>query len=294
VSQFVNNRGVAGAGAGLALFDPVKKTFTKLATTAEPLKDWGDPSCPGAIGDALVPHGTSISKRANGKIQLFVVNHGGRESIEMYEVKHEAVTWSLAWHGCVVSTQAYNDVAALNDGGYIATHPTALQTPGTDVFAGQPSGYVSRWTPGKGEMELPGSHQGYPNGVIASPDGRYAFFNAWTAKEVHKYDVKEGKEIAMVKLDFMPDNLTWTKKGQILAAGVKGARGDCPAGSRTPCVQTFEVAQIDPANMAAKTIFDSQGKGALISGVSVALEMGTAIYIGAFQGDRLVRIPYKK
>ena len=88
-----------------------KKTFTKLTIAPEPLKDWGDPSCPGPIGDALAPHGTSISKRANGKTQLFVVNHGGRESIEMYEIKHEAATWSLAWHGCVVATQAYNDVA---------------------------------------------------------------------------------------------------------------------------------------------------------------------------------------
>jgi hypothetical protein len=34
------------------------------------------------------------------------------------------------------------------------------------------------------------------------------YFNAWTAKEVHKYDLKEGKETGVVKLDFMPDNIT--------------------------------------------------------------------------------------
>ena len=55
----------------------------------------------------------------------------------------------------------------------------------------------------------------------------------------------------MVKLDFMPDNLTWTKKGRILAAGVKGARGDCGG---TPCLQAFAVADIDPATMKAETI----------------------------------------
>src|SRR5437762_5369465 len=49
VSQFVNNRGVAGPGAGLTLFDPAKKTYTKMAITAEPLKDWGESACPGAI-----------------------------------------------------------------------------------------------------------------------------------------------------------------------------------------------------------------------------------------------------
>lgn len=120
------------------------------------------------------------------------------------------------------------------------------------------------------------------------------YFNAWTAKEVHKYDLKEGKETGMVKLDFMPDNISWTSKRTMLAAGVKGARGNCPASSSTPCIQAFGIAEIDPARMQARTVFDSEGKGALISGVSEALQVGNSIYIGAFQGDRIVKIPFKK
>jgi sugar lactone lactonase YvrE len=215
----------------------------------------------------------------------------------MYELKQSAGAWTLAWHGCVLTKIAYNDVAALADGGFIATQPTALQSqspqgkgPGGDLFAGQPSGYVVRWTPGKGEAELPGTRAGYPNGVVASADGRTAYFAAWTAREIHKYDVGAGKEVGVTKLDFMPDNLTWTKKGQLLAAGVKGARGDCPAGSGVPCIQGFGVAAIDPARMTAKTVYDSQGKGALIPGVSVAIQLDRAVYVGAFQGDRLVKI----
>jgi hypothetical protein len=306
VSQFVN--GPAGAGvAGIMLFDPAKKTFTRLTPTAEPRKDWGDPTCPGPIGDALRPHGISLLKRSGGAVQVFVVNHGGRESIEMFELKQVGATWDLIWHGCVVSAQAYNDVAAQPDGGFIATHPTALQPPppppgqakgkapqgNGNVFSGSPSGYVSRWIPGKGETELPGTRAGYPNGVLVSSDGRTMYFNAWTAKEVHKYDLKEGKETGLVKLDFMPDNISWTSKRTMLAAGVKGAGGDCPAGSGTPCIQGFNVAEIDPGKMTAKTVFDSEGKGALISGVSEALQVGNSIYIGAFQGDRIVKIPAK-
>jgi hypothetical protein len=44
----------------------------------------------------------------------------------------------------------------------------------------------------------------------------------------------------------------------------------------------------------ARAIFDSATHDPLISGVSVALEVGDSIYLGAFQGDRLVRIPYPK
>ena len=286
VSQMVRT------GAGISLFDPAKKSFSDLPVTVEPLKDWGDPACPGPIGSALAPHGTSIGKNAQGKSQLLVVNHGGRESIEMFEVRQAGGSWSLVWHGCVTSTQAFNDVAAMPDGGFVATHPTALQTPGTPLAAGQPSGYVSRWIPGKGEMELPGTRFSYPNGVVVSRDGKTAYYAAWTGKEIHKYDLTANKEVGMLKLDFQPDNITWTKKNQLLAAGVKGTRGDCPEGSGSPCMQGFNVAEIDPAKMTAKTSFDSAGKGALIGGVSVALEVGSDVYVGSFQGDRLVK--YKK
>ena len=44
-------------------------------------------------------------------MQLYVVNHGGRESIEMFELLRVGGTWELAWHGCVVSADPYNDVA---------------------------------------------------------------------------------------------------------------------------------------------------------------------------------------
>ncbi len=288
VSQFVNGRG--GAGAGLVLFDLAKKSFDRIAITSDPKKGWGDPACPGPVGDALIPHGISLAKR-----RLYVVNHGGRQSIEMYELKPSAESWALVWRGCVVAAKEYNDVAIARDGGFAATHPTALMTPGQgNVLSGEPSGFVGRWTPGKGETELPGTRQGYPNGVLVSPDGRYVYFNAWTARAVHKYDLKKGADAAVLQLDFMPDNLTWTSNGRILAAGVKGARGDCPAGSGMPCNQQFGIAEIDPAKWTAKTVFDSQGKGNLISGVSVALQVGRSIYIGAFQGDRLVRIDAKQ
>jgi sugar lactone lactonase YvrE len=294
VSQFVGagRGGAVTTGAGLVIFDIAAKTFTKLAISNDPRKDWGDPACPGPVGEVMVPHGISLAKRASGAMQLYVVNHGGRESIEMFELKKSGTSWSLVWHGCVTSKDAFNDVAVLRDGSFVGTHPTAMRAPGdsSDLFAGKPSGWVSRWSAGKGEAELPGTRAGYPNGVLASSDGATMFFNAWTAKEVHKYDLKTQKETGVVKLDFMPDNITWTSNGRMLAAGVKGTRGNCGS---DPCIQSFAIAEIDPAGMKARTVFDSEGKGALIGGVSVALAVKDSIYIGAFQGDRLVRIPWK-
>ena len=294
-TEFVNQGRSGTAGAGLALYDLQRKTFSKMAMTDEPDKSWGDPACPGPIGDALVSHGESLRKRSNGAWALYVVNHGGRQSIEMFELKPAAGSWTLAWRGCEVAAHDYNDVAILPDGGFVGTYPTGLSSGGPGgPFSGAVTGYVARWTPGKGESEIMGTRIRYPNGVVVSPDGRFMYVNEFSGRQVFKYDLKDEKVLGSVKVDFLPDNLTWTKEGKLLAAGVKGARGDCPEGSGRPCIQGFGVAEIDPAKMQARAIFDSATHDPLIAGVSVALEVGDSIYLGAFQGDRLVKIPYPK
>ena len=294
-TQFLNQGRKGTPGAGMALFDFAKKTFTKMTLINEPDKSWGDPSCPGPIGKALISHGESLAKLKNGAWALYVVNHGTRESIEMFELKSSSGTWTLVWRGCEVGAHDYNDVAILPDGGFVGTYPTGLSVGGTRPPAGTPSGYVTRWTSGKGESEIPGTRMQYPNGVVASADGRYIYINEFQARQVLKYDLKAGMTVATVKVDFLPDNLTWEKDGKLLVAGVKGGRGDCPEGSGRPCIQGFGVAEIDPAKMEARTIFDSATtKEPLIGGVSSALRVGDFIYLGAFQGDRLVKIPYPK
>lgn len=294
-TQFVNMGRAGSAGFGMALFDVAKKTFTKMSVTDAPDKSWGDAACPGPIGDALVSHGESLRKRRNGAWALYVVNHGGRQSIEMFEVKPAAGSWALVWRGCEVAAHDYNDVAILPDGGFVGTYPTALASGGAGgPFGGAVTGYVARWTPGKGESEIMNTRIRYPNGVVVSADGRYMYVNEFAGRQVFKYDLKDEKMIGSAKVDFLPDNLTWTKEGRLLAAGVKGARGDCPEGSGRPCIQGFGVAEINPADMQARVIFDSAAHDPLISGVSVALEVGDSIYLGAFQGDRLVKIPYPK
>jgi hypothetical protein len=295
-TQFINAGRGGGAGGGMALFDLTKKTFGKIAEATAPDNSWGDAGCPGPIGDALVSHGSSLAKRSDGTWALYVVNHGGRQSIEMYELKQINGSPAIVWHGCVVGSHDYNDVAILPDGGFVATYPTALVTPGNNgaAFGGNVTGYVARWTPGKGESEVEGTRVAYPNGVVVSADGRQMYLNVFAAKEVRKYDLASGKVTGSLKVDFLPDNLTWTKEGRLLVAGVKGARGDCPEGSGRPCIQGFGVAEIDPVPMRVRTIFDSATVDPLISGVSVAFAVGDSIYLGAFQGDRLVKIPYKK
>lgn len=293
-TQFLN-QGRGTTPGGMILFDLSKKSFRRMNITVKPDKSWGDAACPGPVGDALVSHGESLRKLRDGKWALYVVNHGGRESIEMYELAREGGGWGLIWHGCELAQHDYNDVAILPDGGFVGTYPNGLTTGRGGAPGGNaPTGYVARWTPGKGEAEVPGTRMRFPNGVVVSADGRYMYVNEFMAKTVHKFDLSSGAAMGSVTVDFLPDNLTWTDQGRLLAAGVKGARGDCPEGSGRPCIGGFGVAEIDPATMQARTVFDSASVEPLITGVSSALKVGNSIYLGAFQGDRIVRIPYKR
>jgi hypothetical protein len=292
VSQYASFRKPV-ASSDLLLLDLKTRQPRALMVTSKPLAGWGDSACQAPV--ALAPHGTSLTRRRDGAWELFVVNHGGRESVEMYELQKAGASWTLAWHGCTSSTRAFNDVAGLADGSFVGTHPTALNQPGAppaDPFQGRPTGWVAKWTAAGGETEVPGTRLAYPNGVNASADGRYLYINAFGSKEVHKYDVAAAKVVGVAKVDFMPDNLTWTPRRQLIAAGIKGTRGNCPAESATPCIQAFGLARIDPQTMRATPLFDS-GTRAIISGVSVAIEAGADVYVGAFEGDRVVRLPVK-
>jgi hypothetical protein len=274
----------------LDLFDLETQTFTALPLSAEKKAGWGSAACTDSIGNQAGAHGLSLSQRTSGEWQLYVVNHNTRESMEMYELQAAGESWKLVWRGCVLADKAYNDVAALPDGGFVATRPQAIMTEGQDLFAGAPSGNIARWSAADGEQVLPGSEYGYPNGVLVSKDGRYAFVSGWTTRDFHQYDLVNKQEVKKAVFTFMPDNLTWTADGKILAAGINGVSGNCPADSQSPCIQGMVVAEVDPATLAVTVVFDNEGK-ALINGTSVAIEANDSIYVGSFQGDRLVKLP---
>jgi hypothetical protein len=274
----------------LDLFDLETQTFAALPMSAEKKAGWGSAACTDSIGAQTGAHGLSLTQRTTGEWQLYVVNHNARESMEMFELQPEGDSWKLVWRGCVLADQAYNDVAALPDGGFVATRPQAIMVEGQDLFAGAPSGNIARWSAADGEQVLPDSEYGYPNGILVSKDGRYAYVSGWTTRDFHQYDLSSMQEVKKAAFTFMPDNLTWTAEGKILAAGINGVNGNCPATSQFPCIQGMVVAEVDPATLAVTVVFDNEGK-ALINGTSVAIEAKDSIYVGSFQGDRMVKLP---
>ena len=63
-------------------------------------RSWGDASCPPPDLPTYSPHGIDLVQRTDGRWMLLVVNHGGRESVEFFEVLGAEAQTSLAWRGC--------------------------------------------------------------------------------------------------------------------------------------------------------------------------------------------------
>ena len=102
VSQFGDMEG-ARPGS-LAAYDPASRTLTPLfpsnGNNADPAAgEWGDPACAAPDASSFSPHGIDVETRVDGRHALAVVNHGGRESVELFELFEDgsspgAAAWS--------------------------------------------------------------------------------------------------------------------------------------------------------------------------------------------------------
>lgn len=287
--------------------------------------DWGDDNCPGEIGEALSPHGIHLSERDDGTRQLLVVNHGGRESVEMFEVNGAGDELNLTWRGCTVMPERsfLNDVVALAGGGFLVTHmiedegPQALVEGGALAAEGQDTGHVWCWQPrleeeagpaeeldaahawcwqpGESVVKLSGSDAPMPNGIQIDATGRNIFVSVGSnGGEVRRFDLLREQWTGAAPVEH-PDNLSWAADGRLLAAGVthdSDSYSCMVADFRQYCGAEFHVDAVDTTTMTATTLLRHEGPPMGLA--TVAVQAGDSLYLGSAAGDRIVRYPVPK
>jgi hypothetical protein len=89
-----------------------------------------------------VSHGLNIRPGANDHSTLYVVGHGGREAIEVFEVDASGERPVLTWNGCVIipEGQEANSVASLSDGSLLVTIPLHTGRTITEAIALESTG----------------------------------------------------------------------------------------------------------------------------------------------------------
>lgn len=259
---------------------------------------WGDPACPGPP-KGFAAHGIHLSRNDRGSLTLLVVNHTGREAIEWFEVTQDGGRIRAAWQGCVVIDDELwiNDIAMLPDGGFVASHMMPREIAAT-LFDRAPNdqnatGYVVEWQRDGGWKKLEGTEGALPNGIQVSAEGDVVYNNHYLANQVVAYERASGKRLWVAPTSGAPDNTSITPDGKLLVAthhaSLRSIRDDCMLQMAPFCGLGFALSHIDPKDGSVKKIFESEGPP--FGGATVAVETSGAIYMGAFAGDRVGRIP---
>jgi hypothetical protein len=288
-------------GAGLKLVDTEAHRATLWFTGAPDQIDpdrAAYPSCPGPVDPALFnARGLALRRIGEGRWSLHVVNHGGRESIEIFDVVLGGETPHLVWRGCRVmpAGQVGNAVATFADGTLLVT---VLTRPGTtigDFMLGRPTGAVWQWRVGDDRFreirgtELPGN-----NGLEVDPDERHFYVVAFGWHAVVVFDRHREKPVRTIVMpDFMPDNVHWTD-GRLVAAGMRLDEPACGGlrkvvkgeADKMLCHRGYAAGVIDPVKGTVSTLAYGEPEAGF-NGVSTAIVAGGGLWLGSYQADRL-------
>jgi hypothetical protein len=283
--------GTTSANGHLYLIDAEKKTSQVLFPGSSPSfrqdrASFG--SCPGPVNPMnFSAHGLALKERGKGRFRLYVVGHGEREAIEVFEVNASGAKPAVTWTGCVVLPEDVlaNGVAILPDWGFVTTKFLDRRVPTAESMAqarqGKPVGALYEWHPGGKVAAIAGTELSAPNGIEVSADGKTLYVAVFGTHEFVRFERgAKGLKKDAIPVAISPDNVRWSPNGKLLTAG-----GDF-AGPAAPRTTAWSVLEIDPDTLAVRVA----GSGASSKGmqaISVALAVGGNVWVGTFSGDRV-------
>jgi hypothetical protein len=258
-----------------------------LAAVERNTRLYGD--CPVPDATQFISHGLAIRSGSHGRHTLYAINHGGRESVEVFAVDARGPEPRLTWSGCAVLTVSawLNAVVPLPGEGFIVTStfdPKDSQAQ-TKMANGQYAGAVYEWQPGRGFAPLAGAEHTGDNGVAISADARWLYFNWFFGRAVIRLARDGSAERATAPLDFLPDNIDYAPDGSLYVTGQnadpKQLLFDCPGGN---CRHDTTIVKLDPVSMMTRVVAHLPANPTFSDGTT-ALQVGDTIFLGSYRGD---------
>jgi hypothetical protein len=259
-----------------------KRTVWPADSAATSRKLIGDANCK-APPTEFSPHGLSVIEQRSG-VRLAIVNHGERESIELFDVLGKGDGMRLAWRGCALlpPDTVANDVAIHSDGRlFISNYAPSTRDKRalTSLFAalrGEITGDVMEWSPKAGWRHLAGTAGAMPNGIVIDEKHNHLFVAELGKQRVLEFELnRDGSTTQRAEFAFrdMADDLNWTMRGTILVGGqVRKAPTQ------------WSVAEIDPKTGTVRSLFEERSE---IHSVTTATDVGEGIVFGSTADQRI-------
>ena len=228
-------------------------------------------ACPGP-NSVFQPHGLTLREGSGGVHTLYVVGHGAREAIEVFELNASGAVPAMTWIGCIPApegTRRINSITALPGGSLGATN--------FDPMGGE----VWEWHPTTGWIEVPGSQMRGPNGLVSSDDGQWFYVGGWSDRAL----VRLSRGQSPVRVDPIPvgfnvDNVRWGPDGKVIVAGHVTRCEDA-----APCeLAPARVVEVDPNTFAVRQLVDYKGNDFFTVG-TVAIQVDDEIWMGGIRGS---------
>ena len=246
-------------------------------------------ACPGPPDDRMKAymqtHGVAIREGRNNQHTLYVVHHGTRESIEVFQIDARVRPPALTWIGCAVAPDpiGLNEVLPLPDGGFISTDFMARGIEAGArgrAMAGENNGALYEWHTGKGWTKILSSEASAPNGLEISKDGKTLYVATWGNQGFFRLSLGQNPaKRDNVPLGFRADNVRWAPDGQLLVTGQFMGQ---PA--------TTNIVKIHPDTLKVTEILKRPNTPEFSNG-TVAVQVGKELWVGTFRGDRLLVVP---
>ncbi len=306
-TRFIVTSGFS-TGAGLKLVDTRKPGFhawfvgapDQIALDRVRYPDCATPPDPGLFN----ARGLSLRKTGRRTFTLHVVNHGGREAIEIFQiaVPDRGAEPQLRWRGCLRMPPGIvgNAVATYRDQTVLVSVLTQPGTTITDFERGQTTGGIFERAPGETTFKmiagtgLPGN-----NGLETLRDDR-GFVTVGFGLRAIAYFARGatgGPEAIIAAPGFMPDNVHWVGK-RLLAAGMNTDEPAC-GGKRQIvdgvadtmlCPRGWKVAHLDLRRRRFQIIATGR-RNTAFNGVSQAVIVKRTLWLGSYQANRIAFLP---
>ena len=243
-------------------------------------------------------HGIALKPIDENRFEAYAVNHGGRESVEIFDLTIQDDTPEIAWKGSLPTPYGLrgNAVAPLSDG-FLVTIPMMESNPGTflSFLAGRPTGAVYKWTVREGFREIPGGRLAGNNGIAVSPDEKWAFINGYSNRSVTRISLVDDQvEPVTASVSFLPDNIRYSADGTLLVTGqdtniltvvlLTNGTGIGVSPSDT------SVARLDPDTMEVTEVLKLP-KFRAFGGGTTALYVDYDLWISSFRAQRIKILP---